>query len=282
MTGYQYAAPLLNGVPQAKFSDPYPASNPLVPIAGTAAGTNVGRGGSPLLWYPQFFQKSYNNRLNLTLEHQWKGQWVTSATYFVNFGNQFYNQTLNNLSPAIAETYSPSYLSQAVTNPFYHYGSQSLLPGPLYNQQTVPLSNLLVKYPLYGPLYQIGTRGATEQYQDLEFKVQKRFSQGFNFLFGYIYIREKSQTNTFNDETLYANLLQWQDSNQPHHRISSAGTYELPFGHGRKFLASANRVADAVIGGWQVTGVMSFISGDYPNFSNLIVVGNPCQNVPSG
>ena len=60
----------------------------------------------------------------------------------------------------------------------------------------MPLSSLLVKYPLYGPLYQIGVRGAAERYQDVELKLQKRFSQGYNFLFGYIFIKERSQINT--------------------------------------------------------------------------------------
>ena len=41
-------------------------------------------------------------------------------------------------------------------------------------------------------------------------------------------------------------------------------------------------MADALIGGWQITGEFTFTSGDYPRFGNLIVTGNPCQNVPSG
>lgn len=282
MTGYQNTAPLLNGVPQQTINNPYPASNPLVPIAGKSAGTNVGRGGSPLLWYPQYFEKAYNNRLNITLEHQLPGQLVASITYFVNFGNQLYNQAINNIDPRIQQQYSPTQLSQTVANPFYHYQNQTLVPGPLFNQQTVPLSTLLVKYPLYGPLYRIGVRGASERYQDVEFKLQKRFSQGYNFLFGYIFIKEKSQINNFNDLTLYLNQLQWQDSNQPHHRITAAGTYELPFGRNKRYLSGLSRAADALIGGWQVTGLFTFTSGDYPRFGNLIVTGNPCQNVPSG
>ena len=68
MTGFQNTRALLNGIPQQTISNPYPASNPLVPIPGKAGGTNVGRGGSPLLWYPQYFEKAYNNRLNVTFE----------------------------------------------------------------------------------------------------------------------------------------------------------------------------------------------------------------------
>jgi hypothetical protein len=282
MTGYQYTAPLLNGKPQQTISDPYPASNPLVPIAGKSTGTNVGRGGSPLLWYPKYFEKAFNNRINITVEHQLPAQMVASLTYFVNFGNQHYNRALNTLNPAIQQQYSPTELSNPVANPFYHYGSQTLLPGPLYNQQTVPLSSLLVKYPLYGQLYEIGTRGTEERYQDLEFRLQKRFSQGYNFLFGYVFIKERAEINTFNDQTLYSNEFLWQDSDQPHHRIISAGTYELPFGRGKRYLSSIPRVADAVIGGWQVTGLFTFTSGSFPRFSNLIVSSDPCQNVPSG
>jgi hypothetical protein len=282
MTGYQNTAPLLNGIPQETISNPYPAGNPLIPIAGKSAGTNVGRGGSPLLWYPTDFQKAYNHRLNVTVEHQLPGQIVTSLTYFTNFGNQQYNQNLNSIDPRIEEQYQNTRNTTSVANLFYHYRNTTLNPGPLYNQPTVTLGSLLTKYPLYGPLYQIGVLGASERYSDLELKLQKRFSRGYNFLFGYIYIREKSQTNTFNDLNQYLNQLQWQNSNQPHHRLSMAGTYELPFGKGKTFLSNSSRAIDALLGGWQVTAVVTFNSGDYPRFGNYIVTGNPCQNVPVG
>jgi hypothetical protein len=282
LTTYQNVAPPQNGVPQATFANPFPASNPLVPFTGKSSGTNVGRGGSPLLWYPQSFRKAYNNRLNFTVERELPGKITASVSYFMNFGNQHYNVALNNINPQYLQQYSPSYLSTAVANPFYHYLNPTIIPGSLYNQPTVPLSTLLVKYPLYGPLYEIGVRGASEFYRDLEIKLQKRFSQGYNFLFGYIYIRERSQINNFNDQTLYSNTLQWQDSNAPHHRIVTAGTYELPFGNNKMFLANIPRAANAVIGGWQITGNLTFISGSYPQFGNLIVTSDPCQNVPAG
>jgi hypothetical protein len=281
MTGFQNTAPLVNGRPQQTISNPYPASNPLLPIPGKAGGSNIGRGGSPLLWYPQDFKKPYNHRLNLTLEHQWPGQLVTSFTYFTNFGNQLYNQPLNNIDPRLQQQYQNTLNTTQVANPFYHYQNQTLIPGPLFNQQTVTLGSLLTKYPLYGPLYQIGKLGASERYTDLELKVQKRFSQGYNFLFGYIFIKEKTQ-QSFNDLTAYLDQLSYQDSDQPHHRITAAGTYELPFGRGKHFLSGASRLADALIGGWQIAGVLTFNTGDYPRFGNYIVTGNPCDNVPSG
>ncbi len=38
------------------------------------------------------------------------------------------------------------------------------MPGPLYNQQTVSLGSLLVPYPQYGGLYELGVLGAGERY----------------------------------------------------------------------------------------------------------------------
>ena len=129
----------------------------------------------------------------MTLEHQFPGQLVTSVTYFANFGNQHYNQALNNIDPQIEQQYSDQLLE--------HGGRESVLslpePDPASRVRCTtnrPFRYLrcLTKYPLYGPLYEIGVLGASERYQDVEFKLQKRFSQGYNFLFGYIYIREKT------------------------------------------------------------------------------------------
>src|SRR5215472_12022193 len=44
---------------------------------------------------------------------------------------------------------------------------------------------------------------------------------------------------------------------------------------------SAPKVVDAVLGGWKVAGLWTFISGDFPRFGNLIVSGNPCIDSPN-
>lgn len=280
LTSIQSTAPQLNGIPQATLSNPFPATNPLIAPLGKSVGSNLGRGGTDLLWYPQYFQKAYNHRLNLTVEHQFPGQMVATVTYFRNFGNQHYTKSLNTIDPNIQNIYQNT-LNQTVANPFYHYQNTTLIPGPLYNQPTVSLGSLLRPYPLYGGLYQLGTLGASEQYQDLEVRLQKRFSQGYNFLLGYIFIKEKYQ-QYFNDVDTFTDHLRWQASDQPHHRVTSAGSWELPIGKGKRYFSTAPRLADSLIGGWQITGVLTFNTGDYPRFGNLIVVSNPCQNVPSG
>jgi hypothetical protein len=56
---------------------------------------------------------------------------------------------------------------------------------------------------------------------------------------------------------------------------------ELPFGNNKKFFSNVPHAVDLLIGGWQVTGLTTFIGGDYPRFGNLIVNSDPCKNVPS-
>ncbi len=233
VTAYQNTAPLLSGVPQQTFSNPFPSSNPLLAINGKSAGGAVGRGqNGALLWYKQDFKKAFNDRLNISFQRQVPGQIVVMASYFHNFGNQLYNRSLNMLDPQLQLKYQNA-LNQTVDNPFYHYLNQTIMPGPLYNQKTVPLSSLLVPYPQYSGLAEFGHCCAGESYNSLEIKAQKVFSHGWNFLFSYVYIRERNQIY-FNDQDTYTGHLTWQDSNQPRNRYTVASTYELPFGQGRK------------------------------------------------
>src|SRR5690606_3178773 len=45
------------------------------------------------------------------------------------------------------------------------------------------------------------------------------------------------------------------------HMLWINAVYELPFGRDKRFLNNLHPVADAVIGGWQLSGINSFVSG---------------------
>ncbi|MGO9895042.1 MAG: carboxypeptidase regulatory-like domain-containing protein [Bryobacteraceae bacterium] len=287
MTGYQFAAPLLQGVPQETLANPFPASNPLLPnfgpVNGKALGPYVGIGGENLLWYPQNLKKAYNDRFNINLQRQLPAGFVASFTYFLNLGHQHYTQELNAINPNLEVQYAnnPAYLNQNVANPFYQYLNTTVNNGPLYNQPTVSLASLLVPRPQYGPLYEIGVCCAKEHYNNIQLKAQKSFTHGFNFLATYVYVDERQQINNFNDLTYFSNTFQWQDSNQPRHRMNIVTTYQLPIGKGQTFMNTAPRAVDALVGGWKITPVLQYISGDFPQFGNLIVSGNPCVSSPT-
>ena len=45
------------------------------------------------------------------------------------------------------------------------------------------------------------------------------------------------------------------------HRVVSSFVFEVPVGRGKKYMSGANRFADAVVGGWQANGIVTFQSG---------------------
>jgi Carboxypeptidase regulatory-like domain len=47
----------------------------------------------------------------------------------------------------------------------------------------------------------------------------------------------------------------------PKQQLTIAQTYDIPFGHGRKYGGSSNKVVDAALGGWTLSGVMTFYTG---------------------
>jgi hypothetical protein len=49
--------------------------------------------------------------------------------------------------------------------------------------------------------------------------------------------------------------------------LSINSIYELPFGKGRKYLGNAHPVANAVLGGWQFSGIYNFTSGEPLSFT---------------
>lgn len=59
------------------------------------------------------------------------------------------------------------------------------------------------------------------------------------------------------------------------HRFISTAVYELPFGKGRKFMGNANRLADSLVGGWQLGSILLLQTGPYmtPGFGSG--VGDP-------
>jgi hypothetical protein len=272
MKGYQNAQGLLEGVPQQTFSNPFPSTNPLLPIIGKGYGTNLGRGGAPLLWYPNDLKKATNDRFSVNFQRQVPGQIVTSVTWFMNIGNQHYTTYLNNINPQI-QVDQQNAINVSVDNPFYNYLTPELFPGPLRNQKTVSLASLLRKYPQYGGLHEVGVQGAAERYHSLELKAQRPFSKGWNFLFAYVYIREKAEW-LFTEMDQYTNNLSYLNSNQPRHRVTSAGTWELPFGKGKSFLGNMPKAADLLVGGWKVTGISTFMSGSILRFDKMNYNGN--------
>jgi hypothetical protein len=263
-------APALEGVPQARLSDPFPASNPLILPAGQTRGrfTNLGDAAS---WDEQELRTAVNDRLNFSLQRQLPGQVHLDASFFMNLGRDLpYNWRPNLMNPVLNYQYKAE-LDSRVENPFYQYLTPERFPGPLRNQTHVLVRDLLTPYPHFGALTQTNTDGRENRYYAVQLRLQKAFAAGYSFLWAYNYSRD-SATEFFNVDDEYAGRLTYQNTGFPRHRLTSAGSYDLPFGEGRRLLNAMHPLANAIAGGWSLSWLFMFNSGTPLSFRNFPAV----------
>jgi hypothetical protein len=108
-------------------------------------------------------------------------------------------------------------------------------------------------------------------------KLEKRFSRGLQFLASYVWSHALAYSGTplsgssnlspisqTNYGTAYSSAA-WDIR----HSFTTSFNYELPFGRGRQFGSSMNRPTDAVLGGWQMNGILSLRTGQPLTLSGI-------------
>jgi hypothetical protein len=109
--------------------------------------------------------------------------------------------------------------------------------------------------------------------------VQRSYAAGASVLFAYNYNQERNEAY-FNDITTYADETFWLGSNNARHRLTIAGTYDFPIGKGRKIGGGMHPVLNAAFGGWQISGIHTYRSGEFLRFPAAEVVGEPFIDNP--
>jgi hypothetical protein len=264
----------LEGVPQQRLSDPYPAGkNPVVMPVGKGDGryTLMGADAS---WDKRDLVTAVNDRFNFTFQRATVARLVVEGTYFLNVGrDRPYTLDFNLVNPTITNAQGAA-LSAKVPNPFYQLLPLNQMRGSLRNQPTVALNTLLRQYPQYNSVQQLNTEGISQRYHSLQLRVQRPFANGFNVLLAYNYNQEHAQ-EFFDKEETFLNTFRWEDGQRPRHRMTVAATYELPFGKGRRYMSGAHPVLDAVLGGWMTSAIYWYNAGARIRFAQMEVVGDP-------
>ncbi len=146
-------------------------------------------------------------------------------------------------------------------------------PGPIQPRQP---------YPQYGGTFSNSTNIGNSSYNSLQARFDKRMSHGFNFLASYTYSKSldlQSSGQAGGIVTIYDIRREWGPSDYDFtHMFVFSTVYQLPIGRGKTLLGSANRAANAVVGGWTVGGITSWFSG--PPIS--ISAGGDLANVGGG
>jgi hypothetical protein len=105
----------------------------------------------------------------------------------------------------------------------------------------------------------------TNQYNALQSKLERRFAQGFQVSTTYTW--SKAIGVTANDDTTpRVNALAYYYLNRTvlnfdrTQNLAISGVAELPFGKGKHWL-SQNRLGSAILGGWRINTLLSFMTG---------------------
>jgi hypothetical protein len=275
------ALPNKDGVPAAYLDDPFPQG--LTPPYGKTYGRYTSLGDT--LTIDEYNQRTpISDRINVSVQRELPFRLIVDATYLINFiSHDQYSRNLNMQDPRLQYTYKENY-GKSVTNPFYNYGTEATFPGALRRQKTVPTSQLLRPYPQYGDIIQTGTDERKARYQSFQLRLQRPFQNGFSFLVSYAYVKTESQWY-FDPVDEYDGKLTWMPFSvtqagrtgapvvfsDPAHRLAAAATVELPVGRNHRFGSNMPAVLDAIVGGWQISGVFTYQAGAPLIFTNAMV-----------
>ncbi|MDE0263985.1 MAG: hypothetical protein OXJ37_16400 [Bryobacterales bacterium] len=125
---------------------------------------------------------------------------------------------------------------------------------------------------------------SNSNYHAMQTKLEKRYGSGFSFLLSYTWSKAIGDYSFIpgEDRGIGANwgvqnaldLAAERSLLNQHvaHRAVVSYLYDLPFGRGQRFGTGWGKAMDALLGGWTIGGINSFITG-FP--MNLSVRGNP-------
>jgi hypothetical protein len=160
-------------------------------------------------------------------------------------------------------------LTANVANPF-----RTLLPGTSLNGNSVGVEQLLRPYPQFNGQGGVVAESLPVGYSNfhmLQARLDKRFSNGFQFLANF-------QWSKFMEATGYlygsAPKLEYRIAGEDRPlRLVLSGTYDLPFGKGKRFGAGSGPWMNRLIGGWQINGILNSQSGAPVGWGNAIYYG---------
>ena len=191
----------------------------------------------------------------------------------------------NQLNPKYLQTYTPNQLSALAPNPLATALSgltsasngqvaSSNCAGYSLDSATIPLADTLLAYPQYCGVTQDDAPLGQSLYNSLQVTYNHRISKGLTALVSYTYSKFLDNVEG-NNSWSYNGAANWGatanyfnlageksvDAGDIPQALVASYVYNLPIGRGKSVGSGMSRVADAVIGGWELSGIATFKDG---------------------
>jgi len=213
--------------------------------------------------------------------------------FLANPGNPFNGSLIRlwdpNIRPAVSNQWNftvQQQLGNSTTLQAGYVGQRTThlaVPMPYFQKQllpdgTVTGSPYLSGNPtLYNEISQIsGTAtNGNQSYNALQAVLQKRLANGLEYSVAYTYSKCMTDSSGYYGswggqatptspywQNLYDKKAEWGPCYyDAQHVLTSYATYDLPFGRDRKFGKNMNKIVNAVVGDWQINGILSLHTG---------------------
>ncbi len=214
---------------------------------------------------------SYSQRWSLNTQWSFARNWLLDVGYVGSKGSRLQTGVFNpnQIDSALLSLGDllrtpigdPAVVAAGFTRPYPSFEgtlAQGLRPFPQYSS---------VGY--FGPVFPYNAPVGSSIYHSLQFKVEKRFSEGFFLLSSFTWSKHltdsESQWGAFLARSGRDHFNRAIDRGLAQGDIPlrsvSALVYELPFGRGKKFGGSVSGALNHFIGGWQVNSILEYTSG---------------------
>jgi hypothetical protein len=291
--GYSQPTPwvtTLNGInPSSTLSGnaslglPSAFANGQVPVTGNNLGglTDVGFGLNPVV--NPIRDSPYVQQWMLGLQYSFTNNDLLEINYVGNHGVHVLAQYLEWNEFPVSDLALGNTLNNMVPNPFYGKITSSACG---LDQPSIVYGQLLRPYPEYCSVTEAEPAVAGSTYNALQVTYTHRWHSGLDLNLSYTYSKflddaqgaagwafPGSGSNVRNSYDLAAEHS--VDVTDITHSLVANYTYELPFGKGQKFGSDWSRPMNAVLGGWQWSGILTAHTG-------LPISINPASNNVSG
>jgi Carboxypeptidase regulatory-like domain/TonB dependent receptor len=155
-------------------------------------------------------------------------------------------------------TVSAAYVGNAVRHLFYRFDANAVRPGPS-NGLTINERRPYAAFDFFTNAYNQSNQSSTG-YQGAQLQVQKRYSKGLTFTSAFSYGRSYDFGFHNANDPFATNLDRGPQDQDRRFVLVFSHVWELPFGKGRAFM-NRGGVANAVLGGWQLSGIETLESG---------------------
>ncbi|MBL8213794.1 MAG: TonB-dependent receptor [Bryobacterales bacterium] len=260
--GYDGDTPFLTSTdggltPAHRLSNPFPDG--FNAPTGNADGANTLLGQSVTTQLRNVVTP-YTQQFNAGFQHQ-INSWLIDVGYVGSRGvNQYINIQGNQLQP---DLYTRGVaLNAQVPNPFL-----GLVARGTFSNATLSQGQLLRPFPHFADVQYNTVSAGQMNYNALQTKIERRFSNGFSLLTAYTWSKNIGNVG---ERYWRSTGIQNQYDNQVErsispidvaHRMTTAFLYDLPFGKGRRFANALPGAVNLLAGGWQVNGVFTLQSG---------------------